>query len=230
MAAFEAVERLQKFDWLIQKLHSLRSSLQSEQGLQELQKLHALQLLQRNGVQFNGSSIGESEEEDKMEMCKMDGDEDEQDDIEDEPEEIEEDTEIMDEDEENDNEENDERPRPPTEEMLPLQNCLPLLSSTGNHPSDRPLSPDQFSTNLKNEASEDSVSVKENFEDSEDAHENQNGFSGPRYGRFPTGLFPPLPFDTMLGEESDLKVGNFVATFEQVLLASTSTSTDKIWF
>ena len=72
MAAFEAVERLQKFDWLIQKLHSLRSSLQSEQGLQELQKLHALQLLQRNGVQFNGSSIGESEEEDKMEMCKMD--------------------------------------------------------------------------------------------------------------------------------------------------------------
>jgi hypothetical protein len=215
MAAFEAVERLQKFDWLIQKLHSLRSTLQSEQGLQELQKLHALQLLQRNGVQFNGSSIGESEE-DKMEMCKMDGDEDEQEDIEDEPEEIDEDTEIMDEDDENENEneENDERPRPlslatSTEEMLPLQSCLPLLASNGSHASNRPLSPAQFSANLKNETSVDSELVKENFEESDSVvHESQNGFSGPRYGRFPTGLFPPLPFDTMLGDESDLKVGN----------------------
>ena len=39
MAAFEALERLQKFDWLIQKLHSLRNNLHSESGLQELQKL-----------------------------------------------------------------------------------------------------------------------------------------------------------------------------------------------
>ena len=62
MAAFEAIERLQKFDWLIQKLHSLRTSLQSEPGLTELQQLHALQLLQRNAG-FNGSSLGDAEEE-----------------------------------------------------------------------------------------------------------------------------------------------------------------------
>ena len=215
MAAFEAVERLQKFDWLIQKLHSLRSTLQSEQGLQELQKLHALQLLQRNGVQFNGSSIGESEE-DKMEMCKMDGDEDEQE-IEDEPEEIDEDTEIMDEDDENDC--NDDQTRPlslttTAEDILPLQSCLPVLSSNGDHASNRPLSPTQFSASLKNGTSADPELVKQNFEESDEIHENQNGFSGPRYGRFPTGLFPPLPFDTMLSEESDLKVGNFVLTFQ----------------
>ena len=62
MAAFEAVERLQKFDWLIQKLHSLRSTFNSEQGIQELQKLHALQLLHRNGIQFN-ENIGDNDEE-----------------------------------------------------------------------------------------------------------------------------------------------------------------------
>lgn len=78
MAAFEAMERLQKFDWLIQKLHSLRTSLQAEPGLSELQQLHALQLLQRNAG-FNGSSIGESEEEDKMELCKLEGEDIEED-------------------------------------------------------------------------------------------------------------------------------------------------------
>ena len=50
MATFDALERLQKFDWLIQKLHNIRSTLQSDQGLQELQKLHALQLLQNVGL------------------------------------------------------------------------------------------------------------------------------------------------------------------------------------
>ena len=78
MAAFEAIERLQKFDWLIQKLHSLRTSLQSEPGLTELQQLHALQLLQRNAG-FNGSSLGESETEgEKMELCKLEGEEEEE--------------------------------------------------------------------------------------------------------------------------------------------------------
>ena len=48
----EALERLQKFDWLIQKLHTLRSSLQTEQGIHELQKLHALQMLQRKGAEL----------------------------------------------------------------------------------------------------------------------------------------------------------------------------------
>ena len=91
MAAFEAMERLQKFDWLIQKLHSLRTSLQAEPGLSELQQLHALQLLQRNAG-FNGSSIGESEEEDKMELCKLEG-EDIEEDIVDTEEEEEEDVE-----------------------------------------------------------------------------------------------------------------------------------------
>ena len=71
MATLEAFERLQKFDWLIQKLHSLRSSLQSDQGLQDLHKLHALQLLAKSDFQLNGtsSSVGESEDE-KMEMCR----------------------------------------------------------------------------------------------------------------------------------------------------------------
>ena len=82
MAAFEALERLQKFDWLIQKLHSLRNNLHSESGLQELQKLHALQLLQRGDFPLNNgsSSIGESED-DKMELCKNGAEEDEDEDI-----------------------------------------------------------------------------------------------------------------------------------------------------
>ena len=75
MAAFEAVERLQKFDWLIQKLHSLRNTFNSDQGIQELQKLHALQLLHRNGIQFN-ESIGDNEEERILEE-KITGDEEE---------------------------------------------------------------------------------------------------------------------------------------------------------
>ena len=78
MATFDALERLQKFDWLIQKLHSLRSSLQTEQGMQELQKLHALQLLQKSEFQFNGSSVGESEE-DKMDLCKNEDDDEDED-------------------------------------------------------------------------------------------------------------------------------------------------------
>ena len=75
MATFDALERLQKFDWLIQKLHTLRNSLHTDQGLhslQELHKLHALQLLPKSSdYPYNGaSSVGgeEEEEEEKMEM------------------------------------------------------------------------------------------------------------------------------------------------------------------
>ena len=86
MATYDALERLQKFDWLIQKLHNIRSTLQSEQGLQELQKLHALQLLQKSDYHFNGASIGESED-DKMELCKNEGEEEDEEEVLDEEEE-----------------------------------------------------------------------------------------------------------------------------------------------
>ena len=195
MAAFEAVERLQKFDWLIQKLHSLRSTLHSEQGLQELQKLHALQLLQRNGLQFHSSSIGESEDE-KMEE-KTDGDEEEAEFEEEEIiEEIEEDTEVMDDDDDDGEESGDaDRSRarsttPTSESMIPLQSCIPELEPappTTPSPASPPCPAPQLQPDSEGGGAEPPDTP-------------------PRYARFRTGLFPPLPFDAML-EESELKVG-----------------------
>ena len=208
MAAFEAVERLQKFDWLIQKLHSLRSTLHSEQGLQELQKLHALQLLQRNGLQFH-SSIGESEDE-KMEE-KTDGDEEEAEFEEEEIiEEIEEDTEVMDDDDDDGEESGDaDRSRarsttPTSESMIPLQSCIPELEPappTTPSPASPPCPAPQLQPDSEGGGAEPPDTP-------------------PRYARFRTGLFPPLPFDAML-EESELKVG---ISLKDDLLASTHTS------
>ena len=205
MAAFEAIERLQKFDWLIQKLHSLRTSLQSEPGLTELQQLHALQLLQRNAG-FNGSSLGESEEEEKMELCKLEG-EDEED--------------IVDTEEEEDEEEISE------DQSLPLA-LTTTISETNPSLEQRSNSPGRGHTPIINAANDndnlESMDKIDNEleEQSEEREEDRTveredssppGVPPPTYPRFPTShLFPPLPFDNLLpliGDDAELKVGKF---------------------
>ena len=200
MAAFEAVERLQKFDWLIQKLHSLRSSFNSEQGLQELQKLHALQLLHRNGIQFN-EQIGESEE-DRIIEEKISGEEEDPED-EDELEDIEEDTEVLD-DEYDDHDEQSPGPnKPETVQQSVSSDCrTDCRSPAGPMFTSLPAVPH------KNGISQPELS-KQECQENQENQENQE--TPKKYSRFSTGLFPPLPFDSaFLGEESQLKVGKFV--------------------
>lgn len=187
MATFDALERLQKFDWLIQKLHSLRSTLQSEQGLQELQKLHALKLLQKSEFQFNESSVGESEE-DKMELCKNDGEE-ENEELEEEDEDEEED--LMDE-----------------EYLKEEEQTLPLALTTSVSDGFSSVSPIQSVPRDPANTTVHSASsfLRSPVKPSPDI-ERKNGFSPVR---FPTGLFPPLPFEgmfSMLNEDQELKVG-----------------------
>ena len=193
MAAFEAVERLQKFDWLIQKLHSLRNTFNSDQGIQELQKLHALQLLHRNGIQFN-ESIGDNEEERILEE-KITGDMEEQEEDE-ELDDIEEDTEVID-DETDDNDDNannqkTESGQTPSitsngsQAMYSLQHPKPEAGESSLEPGHRKL-----------EGAEQS---------SEEAIMRDAQAPAPR---FPTGLFPPLPFDPAIlsGDGTGIKVG-----------------------
>ena len=188
MAAFEAIERLQKFDWLIQKLHSLRTSLGSEPGLAELQQLHALQLLQRNAG-FNGSSVGESEEEDKMELCKLEGEEEED---------IAEDT---DEEEEEDLSE---------DQSLPLALTTMEQEGGGLEKIEAEVEGDTLDK-IDNELEEHGDEREEDR-----GGERSEACSPPtlppgHYSRFPTShLFPPLPFENLLpllGDEAELKVG-----------------------
>ena len=206
MAAFEAVERLQKFDWLIQKLHSLRSSFNSEQGLQELQKLHALQLLHRNGIQFN-EQLGESEE-DRIIEEKISGVEEDPEDDED-LDDIEEDTEVLDDEYEDNDEQSPEPNKPET---------IPTITSTES-PGAGLFSPPAPAPH------KNGISIPEpEFPKQESGESDQNDGSQPpqKYSRFSTGLFPPLPFDhAFLAEETPLKVGNLVENFLTVLLAST---------
>ena len=191
MAAFEAVERLQKFDWLIQKLHSLRSTFNSEQGIQELQKLHALQLLHQNGIQFNGE-LGPSED-DRILDEKMNGDEEDPED-DDELDDIEEDTEVLDDEEE----ENEDSPRTPKSESSHTTNN----TSNGSHRTNYGL---QAKAGIAIQNLD--YSSKSNHE-SDINNSSDNAQDSGRYGRFPTGLFPPLPFDNVLvNEDSSIKVG-----------------------
>ena len=205
MAAFEAIERLQKFDWLIQKLHSLRTSLQSEPGLTELQQLHALQLLQRNAG-FNGSSLGDAEEEEKMELCKLEGEDEE---------------EMVDTEEEEDEDISEDQSLPLaltttiSETNTSLERASnspgPIINSANDTDNDNLESLDK----LDNELEEQS---EEREEDRVVEREEREGSSPPgvppaTYPRFPTShLFPPLPFDNLLpliGDDADLKVGEF---------------------
>ena len=205
MAAFEAVERLQKFDWLIQKLHSLRSSFNSEQGLQELQKLHALQLLHRNGIQFN-EQLGESEE-DRIIEEKISGEEEDPED-DDELEDIEEDTEVLD-DEYDDNDVQSPAPNKPE--------SGPSITSNGAPPSHifSPTAPPQAPLSTG-----DTEYSKPECEESDQSQPSIN--AGQKFSRFSTGLFPPLPsHPAFIGQESQLKVGHSVEILLQVLLAST---------
>ena len=209
MAAFEAIERLQKFDWLIQKLHSLRTSLQSEPGLTELQQLHALQLLQRNAG-FNGSSLGESEEEEKMELCKLEG-EDEED--------------IVDTEEEEDEEEISEDQSLPLALTTTISETNPSLEQRSNS-TGRAHSPSLNAANdndnlesmdkIDNELEEQSEEREEDRmveREERDEGNSPPGLPPASYPRFPTShLFPPLPFDNLLpliGDEAELKVGEF---------------------
>ena len=230
MAAFEAVERLQKFDWLIQKLHSLRSTFNSEQGIQELQKLHALQLLHRNGIPFNESLGDGDNEDDRMLEEKINTEEDEPED-DDELEDIEEDTEVLDDLDDEENEENRISPKSESEVRPPSTTNITSNGSLGNQ---------GYGLQPKNGMSLQTVSAyhphKEDVQDeseinSDKLHDQQQpgGDSeergaGGRYGRFPTGLFPPLPFDPIIGQEDSqqIKVGTFCLTFGKSLLASTN--------
>ena len=208
MAAFEAIERLQKFDWLIQKLHSLRTSLQSEPGLTELQQLHALQLLQRNAG-FNGSSLGDAEEEEKMELCKLEGEEEE---------------EMVDTEEEEDEDISEDQSLPlaltttisETNTSLerasnsPGRAHSPIINSANDTDNDNLESLDKLDNELEEqseEREEDRVVEREEREGS------PPGVPPATYPRFPTShLFPPLPFDNLLpliGDDADLKVGGF---------------------
>ena len=217
MAAFEALERLQKFDWLIQKLHSLRNNLHSEAGLQELQKLHALQLLQRSDfpVHHNGSGGGESEDDKMEELCKN-GAEDE--------EEEEEEEEIFNEEEEEEEEELDEEEE--EEEVLEEEydqqqgnsmdneQLVPLALTTSGAVDVKAASPVQSAAGT-------AVTLSPSFRGSASTTtgfpmplppplgRSQGGRGGPQYPmRFPTGLFPPLPFESLLSEQ-ELQVRNF---------------------
>ena len=205
MAAFEAVERLQKFDWLIQKLHSLRSTFNSEQGIQELQKLHALQLLHRNGIQFN-ENIGDNDEEPILEEKINNGVEDpEEEDLED----IEEDTEVLDEEEE----ENDDIGSTPKSEPGQTQ-TPPTTITNGDGSAAFNLHDNKDVLNVEI----NDFRIKDNREEESDRNGDTiiNHHPQSRFGRFPTGLFPPLPFDkafdTILGDDpgAGIKVGNFV--------------------
>ena len=209
MAAFEAVERLQKFDWLIQKLHSLRNTFNSDQGIQELQKLHALQLLHRNGIQFN-ESIGDNEEERILEE-KITGDEEEQEEDED-LDDIEEDTEVID-DETDDNDDNANNQKPES------------ITSNGSQGS-------QALYNLqhpKTEAGEPSLEPGHQKLEEAEGQNSEGGIvrdTAAPAPRFPTGLFPPLPFDPAIlsgGDGTGIKVGilfnfgqKFVGFYEQI--------------
>ena len=209
MAAFEAIERLQKFDWLIQKLHSLRTSLQSEPGLAELQQLHALQLLQRNAG-FNGSSLGESEEEEKMELCKLEGEEED----------------IVDTEEEEDEDISEDQSLP-----LALTTTISETNASLEQHSNSPgrahspiISAANDNDNLESLDKIDNELEEQSEEREEDRMVEREEISPPgvppaTYPRFPTShLFPPLPFDNLLpliGDESELKVGESSEKYSQ---------------
>ena len=198
MATFDALERLQKFDWLIQKLHCLRSTLHTENGLQELHKLQALQLLQKSDYHLNGSA-----EDEKMELCR----EEEEDEEEEEVVEEEEDDEYLKED----------------EQILPLalttSECG-SVSSTATVSGPPPTSfPSTFSPTFPPPPSPFPPPPTAFPPPPKPVHEGErrNGFSPVR---FPTGIFPPLPFEGMfgmLGEDNnpEMKVGkkNFLSKF-----------------
>ena len=208
MAAFEALERLQKFDWLIQKLHSLRNNLHSESGLQELQKLHALQLLQRGDFPLNNgsSSIGESED-DKMELCKNGAEEDEDEDIfneEEEEEELdeEEDEEVLEDEYDQENMDN--------EQLMPLA----LTTTSGSvdvkvsSPVQSAAGPATLPPNFRAAATV-GFSLPPPPPSLPGGQGRRNGFAGHQQQqpmRFPTGLFPPLPFETLFSEQ-EIQVG-----------------------
>ena len=196
MAAFEAVERLQKFDWLIQKLHSLRNTFNSDQGIQELQKLHALQLLHRNGIQFN-ESIGDNEEERILEE-KITGDEEEHEEDED-LDDIEEDTEVID-DETDDNDDNANTQKSESGQT-------PSITSNGSQAMYG------LQTHPKTETGEPSLGLEPGHQKLEGpeqtSEENIVREAAAPAPRFPTGLFPPLPFDPAIlsGDGAGIKVG-----------------------
>ena len=227
MATYDALERLQKFDWLIQKLHNIRSTLQSEQGLQELQKLHALQLLQKSDYHFNGASIGESED-DKMELCKNEGEEEDEEEVldEEEEEDIIEDVYVKDEEQtlplalttSSQSAECKElvQQLPPVQSEAKLRDVpesAPAFPPSSSAPPTFPPTslPPAFPSRSPYPAASPPAPLTKPRE-----ADRQNGFSPVR---FPTGLFPPLPFDgmfPMLTEEAEIKVGSSRKSFIKV--------------
>ena len=203
MAAFEAVERLQKFDWLIQKLHSLRNTFNSDQGIQELQKLHALQLLHRNGIQFN-ESIGDNEEERILEEKINNGDEEEQEEDE-ELDDIEEDTEVID-DETDDNDDNANNQKSESGHQTP---SITSNGSQGSHQAQAMFGLQHPKTEAGELSLESGHRKLEGAEQASSEGDMMRDAAAPA-PRFPTGLFPPLPFDPAIlsaGDGTGIKVG-----------------------
>jgi hypothetical protein len=215
MAAFDALERLQKFDWLIQKLHSLRNNFHAEPGLQELQKLHTLQLLQRGDFPLtNGSSsLGESED-DKMDLCKNSPEEEEEEEVFNEEEE-EEEEELEEEEEEEEEEVLDEDY---DQENMDNEQLMPLALTTSGSVGVKTASPVKSAagsttapSNFRAAAATAGFSVPLPPPPPPPGNNQgrHNGFSGhPPPLRFPTGLFPPLPFEALFSEQ-EIQVGGF---------------------
>jgi hypothetical protein len=226
MAAFDALERLQKFDWLIQKLHSLRNNFQAEGGLQELQKLHTLQLLQRGEFQLtNGSSSLTESEEDKMELCKNSAEEEEEEEVFNEEEEEEEEEELDEEDEE---EEEEVLEEDYDQEHMENEQLMPLALTTSGSVDVKSASPVQSPAGTAAVSSNFRAAAATNAGFSVPlpppppppplgSQGRRNGFSGhPPPLRFPTGLFPPLPFEALFSEQ-EMQVGE-LSIFEKNFL------------
>ena len=221
MASFGALERLQKFDWLIQRLHSLRSPLQHDKGLDELRKLQALQLLHKPELMFHqrhhdeghsgsdgsasagqGQAMHQHMEEDSDDIHNI---EELEEDIEEED--IEEDEEMLDEELEKDELEEGAGDTPNKEEH---NRDLLFRFGAGR---ERNSQDDCLSADRQSDPKHDIFSPfsqhRYDFHHVNNGgakHDQNNGMS-----RFSTGLFPPLPFKEILPllENSAIKVGTF---------------------
>ena len=177
MASFGALERLQKFDWLIQRLHSLRTPIQNDKGLEELRKLQALQLLHKPDLMFQANHHMEEDGEDPSNEIV---DEDiYEEDLEDE-EMVEEDTGV----DKDDSDENGKDQRSEDFTRFGERENQDFINDQQADP--KPASYFPFSHNRYDYHTH-------NNHQHGGKNEQNNGIN-----RFSTGLFPPLPFKEIL--------------------------------
>ena len=185
MASLGALERLQKFDWLIQRLHSLRTPLShNDKNFEELRKLQSLQMLQKPDLMFHHAGEGHSEDMEEEDDLV------EQDPVEDIDDEDLVDEEIIEDDYDKDEDENEKHDSSRSEAMM-----------------------DAFSNERaegQDESIPDSTSVsKSSYFPFQHRYEYNKAEQSNGMSRFSTGLFPPLPFKDILPllENTGLKVG-----------------------